>query len=76
MSEKYARHGVTSFLATICGTRTAIEAGIQAVLKSNVRGAEIIGIHLEGPFINPARKGAFPLETIILPDISLLEHYL
>jgi N-acetylglucosamine-6-phosphate deacetylase len=76
MSEKYARHGVTSFLATICGTRPAIEAGIQAVLKSEVDGAEIIGIHLEGPFINPARKGAFPLETIVPPDISLLEHYL
>jgi N-acetylglucosamine-6-phosphate deacetylase len=76
MSEHYARHGVTSFLATICGTQAAIEAGIQAVLKSNVHGAEIIGIHLEGPFINPARKGAFPLETIIPPDLALLEHYL
>jgi N-acetylglucosamine-6-phosphate deacetylase len=76
MSEHYARHGVTSFLATIDGTQQAIEAGIQAVLQSQVHGAEIIGIHLEGPFINPARKGAFPLETIIPPDLELLEHYL
>jgi N-acetylglucosamine-6-phosphate deacetylase len=76
MSEHYARHGVTSFLATICGSQEAIEAGIRAVLESKVEGAEIIGIHMEGPFINPARKGAFALETIVQPDINLLEHYL
>jgi N-acetylglucosamine-6-phosphate deacetylase len=76
MSEQYARHGVTSFLATIGGAHTAIEAGIRAVLQSEVQGAEILGIHLEGPFINPARKGAFEVETIIPPDLALLKHYL
>ncbi len=76
MSEQYARHGVTSFLATISGPQTAIEAGIQAVLHSRVQGAEILGIHLEGPFINPARKGAFDPNTIIPPDLTLLKHYL
>ena len=76
MSEYYARHGVTSFLATIGGSQTAIEAGIRAVLQSEVQGAEILGIHLEGPFINPARKGAFDPETIIPPDLTLLKHYL
>jgi N-acetylglucosamine-6-phosphate deacetylase len=76
MSEHYARHGVTSFLATIAGSATAIEAGIHAVLHSQVQGAEILGIHLEGPFINPARKGAFDPETIVPPDLALLKHYL
>lgn len=76
MSELYARHGVTSFLATIGGMQASNEAGIQAVLHSTVQGAEIIGIHLEGPFLNPARKGAFPVDTIVPPDVKLLEHYL
>ncbi len=76
MSELYASHGITSFLATIGGKREFIEAGIRAVLESKVQGAEILGIHLEGPFINPSRKGAFPLDTIVPPDLMLLKHYL
>lgn len=75
MSEHYARHGVTGFLATIGGTQEDIEAGIRAVLHSQVQGAEILGIHLEGPFLNVARKGAFAPETIIPPDLQLLKHY-
>lgn len=76
MSELYASHGVTSFLATIGGKRKSIEAGIRAVLDCKAHGAEIIGIHLEGPFLNPARKGAFPVDTIVLPNVKLLEDYL
>jgi N-acetylglucosamine-6-phosphate deacetylase len=75
MSEHYARHGVTGFLATIGGTKPCIEAGIRAVLESHSQGAEILGIHLEGPFINPARKGAFSLETIVPPDLALFQEY-
>jgi len=75
LSENYARHGVTGFLATIGGSREAIEAGITAALQCSVRGAELLGIHLEGPFINPERKGAFPVETIVPPDLPLLIHY-
>jgi N-acetylglucosamine-6-phosphate deacetylase len=76
MSEIYAMHGVTSFLVTLGGTQEYIEAGIRAVLSSKVQYAEILGIHLEGPFINPAIKGAYPIETILAPDIRLLEYYL
>ena len=73
MSDHYARHGVTGFLATIGGSRDNIRAGIQAVLESKVEGSELLGIHLEGPFLNPARRGIFPLETIIPPDLALFQ---
>jgi N-acetylglucosamine-6-phosphate deacetylase len=64
----YARHGVTAFLAT---TWTASRRETQAVvdmvrqLKVGLEGgARVLGVHLEGPFLNPARCGA--------QDISLI----
>lgn len=79
MAEAYARHGVTSFLATIGGSIRSIEAGIRAVtgyLAGNAdrpSGARCLGIHLEGPFLNPKRPGAFVPSTILAADVALLE---
>ena len=57
------RNGVTSFLVSTVGrdaedTR-AIFSALQPVI-SREGGAEPLGFHMEGPFINPARMGAFP----------------
>lgn len=69
--------GTTSFLAT---TITEKKAAIDVALK-NVRDymeghqhagqAEILGIHLEGPFINPGRAGAQPAKSILTPDLDV-----
>ena len=73
-----AKNGVTSFLPT---TMTVSVAEIDAALNS-VRavkeeskswdGAEIIGVHAEGPFINPSKKGAQAEENILKPDAEYL----
>jgi N-acetylglucosamine-6-phosphate deacetylase len=76
MSLHYASHGVTGFLATIGGSRESIENGIHAVLGAKPTGANILGIHMEGPFMNRARKGAFVEETIIPVDLDLFDHYM
>lgn len=77
MAEFLASHGVTSFLPTtttldIESTLKAISA-IERAIELNKNGARIIGIHLEGPFINPKHKGAQNERYIIEPTKEVLE---
>ncbi|MBK8032429.1 MAG: N-acetylglucosamine-6-phosphate deacetylase [Chloroflexi bacterium] len=62
MSGFYARHGVTSFLATTwTDSRERIQAALEtiaALTGTEMRGAALVGAHVEGPFLNPARCGA------------------
>lgn len=59
IAEGHRRYGTTALLPTLItdvgsATTRAIEAAIEAV-KAN-RG--VVGLHLEGPHLSPARKGA------------------
>ena len=72
LSVFYAEHGVTGYLATVGGSRAHILDGIAAV-RSHIeaghrRGARILGIHVEGPFISPRATGAFRPESVQPPD--------
>lgn len=62
MSAFYARHGVTSFLATTwTDSRERIQAAldnIAALTGTPMRGAALLGAHIEGPYLNPVRCGA------------------
>ena len=57
-----ARHGVTTYLATILTqSRAAMgdaAANIAAVARRGTRGAKIGGIYMEGPYFSSAHKGA------------------
>ena len=56
------RFGVTGFLPTIITSPPATVAQAQAILESGPPpgwvGARPLGLHLEGPFLNSAKKGA------------------
>ncbi|MCC6381266.1 MAG: N-acetylglucosamine-6-phosphate deacetylase [Dehalococcoidia bacterium] len=55
------RHGVTAFLVSTLGSQPeeteAVLRGLRPAIGGS--GAEPLGFHLEGPFINPACRGAF-----------------
>ncbi len=82
-----ARHGTTSLLATTVTAseeRTSRSAeGIGRYIRATHDGpagatprAQLLGIHFEGPFINPARRGAHPAEWIALPSVAWLRRCL
>ncbi|MFD0828950.1 N-acetylglucosamine-6-phosphate deacetylase [Neobacillus sp. M.A.Huq-85] len=81
MTAALPKEGTTSFLATtMTQEKTEIEnALINAVnfieTQSTQGNAEILGIHLEGPFVNKKRAGAQPIEHIIDPNLSLFKKW-
>ncbi|MEO6406498.1 MAG: N-acetylglucosamine-6-phosphate deacetylase [Ferruginibacter sp.] len=72
------RTGTTSFVPTIAtnAERVIIES-IDAVRKYNEVGHPgVHGLHLEGPYINPIKKGAHLSAHILKPAISQLQKWL
>ena len=70
--------GVTAFLPTIVSSfadryRRVFEAMPGAMAAS---GARILGLHLEGPFLAPAKQGAHALDAIEAADEALFDELL
>ena len=81
-AKEIVKEGVTSFLAT---TVTQIKpvllkavANVAAVKEQHTAGqdgADIIGIHFEGPYLNLKHKGAQPPEAIVPPSVDEFREY-
>ncbi|OQA21864.1 MAG: N-acetylglucosamine-6-phosphate deacetylase [Actinobacteria bacterium ADurb.Bin346] len=79
IASTHCRYGTTSFLAaTMTMSKDDIFRSLVSLKeahKKGTNGAQVIGIHLEGPFINEEMKGAQNKEHIIPPDIRLMRKF-
>ncbi|SDN53154.1 N-acetylglucosamine-6-phosphate deacetylase [Tenuibacillus multivorans] len=79
MSQALPREGTTSFVATtITNPLEEIEQAIQAIhqFESSPGNAEVLGAHVEGPFIERGKAGAQPLNHILNPDLDVVKRWL
>jgi len=65
--------GVTSFLPTIITSPwDAYPSRLREVREAsqNLTGAHVLGVHLEGPYLNPAKKGAHNPAFLRTPNVD------
>ncbi len=69
---EHARHGVTSLLATTATAPiddlTACFAFARAWMAQPREGAQVLGVHVEGPYFSPAQAGAQDPANLRTPD--------
>lgn len=81
MSKGLVKEGVTSYLATtgadsLDWIKGQLKEGKKAMENWDpTQGAEVLGFHLEGPFINKEYRGMQKEEHCIDPSIEILEDF-
>ena len=78
-TEGIVREGVTGLLATTLtdSHETLVKAlkNVDHVAGGDYKGARILGVHLEGPYLDMKYKGAQPPEAIAAPSIEEFREY-
>nr|WP_263326894.1 N-acetylglucosamine-6-phosphate deacetylase [Neobacillus sp. Marseille-Q6967] len=72
--------GVTAYKPSIgTGTSESIKQTLEEIaeiISAGYEGSKIIGIHMEGPFLNPAKKGAYNPKNLLTPSIELMKEFI
>ena len=78
-SKKIVDEGVTAFLATTITQSeevlTNAVKNVAYVMEEGYKGAEILGIHFEGPYLDMKYKGAQPEQYIVKPTVEQFKKY-
>lgn len=75
MAKSLLKEGTTSFLATtMTQSFDNIERAIANVAQFQPKSdeAEVLGLHIEGPFVSKQRAGAQPFDYIVQPDVEII----
>lgn len=78
MAQSLLKEGTTSFLATtMTQSFDKIERAIVNVAQFQPKSdeAEVLGLHIEGPFVSKQRAGAQPLDYIVQPDVEVIKKW-
>lgn len=76
MSLALAKQGVCAFCPTLYATHPTKLTQLLRTLVPAIgqeKGARILGFHLEGPFISPAKPGAMKPQDIVSPDVQIMQ---
>lgn len=65
--------GTTTTLPTLACDKPAAMAAALAVAQTIQSVRDIVGVHLEGPYLNPRQRGAHPQDLVRLPGRLALE---
>lgn len=73
LADYYAAHGVTSYLATTMTLKEEVLTPAMHAIRDfrPQGGAKCAGVHLEGPFLSYAKRGAQAAENLHKPDAAL-----
>lgn len=80
ISKTIIKNGVTGFLPTtmtmeMLQIHQALDT-VRLAMNRGLEGAKILGVHLEGPFINEKYKGAQKADYVISPNLEYIKNYL
>ena len=67
-AREHLRHGTTSVVASLVTAPRDVLVARTGLLADLVEEGEIVGIHLEGPFLAPEKKGAHAEHLLLDPD--------
>lgn len=80
LSETLSKEGTTAFLTTTLTESKENLIASLSVVKNYISnqsefGAEVLGVHLEGPFISKTFKGAQPEQHILQPNVQVFDEF-